>query len=517
MKKKECLMKLNADILYLELSSQYRITMNGPHEKRLTLSRPEFYMDGEDSFLTDHLYLATAEHLPRRPKIQRGAVLVCIGESNALRYFEERLCLITIHNRTDFFKAYHFLQNIFNRYDEWERNLYRDLLKDGSIQLMIRDSFAVFSKSLVLLDSSFHIMASAGNEAKKKEWGSQSSGALNAESLSTFLNASDLQTERHGALRIEIKGNRTLCVNLFDRFSQYEGCLCIAYGEEEFNEGEDRLAEFLAGMIETAIEKNPLLVNEEQPSVKSLLRTLVDEQPISQSQRLILNGANLKTDYVCAILRYANKKNRIPYGYICDSFEEQFRDSWAFQSDEGVVCFLKTDHEVSGSPSGLMKHEGMRLKEFCESMKLKAGISSVFNDLFDIRIHHTQAICAIENGILFNPAGILYFFEEYALNELVLNALGDLPSNAYFPSGLSEIIRHDDASGVSYLETLRVFLEENLSYTSAARRLYIHRSTLIDRIARIERELDISLKNPDQRLRMEIILKAIEIEKRIHT
>ena len=39
----------------------------------------------------------------------------------------------------------------------------------------------------------------------------------------------------------------------------------------------------------------------------------------------------------------------------------------------------------------------------------------------------------------------------------------------------------------SYLETLKVFLEENMSYPAAAKRLYIHRSTLIDRIARIER------------------------------
>ena len=51
-----------------------------------------------------------------------------------------------------------------------------------------------------------------------------------------------------------------------------------------------------------------------------------------------------------------------------------------------------------------------------------------------------------------------------------------------------------------------------MSYTSAARRLYIHRSTLIDRIARIEKEMNISLKNPAQRLRIEIVLKAIEIE-----
>lgn len=38
----------------------------------------------------------------------------------------------------------------------------------------------------------------------------------------------------------------------------------------------------------------------------------------------------------------------------------------------------------------------------------------------------------------------------------------------------------------------------------------------MDRISRIERELDISLKDPDTRLQLEIILKAMEIEDMVH-
>ena len=47
---------------------------------------------------------------------------------------------------------------------------------------------------------------------------------------------------------------------------------------------------------------------------------------------------------------------------------------------------------------------------------------------------------------------------------------------------------------------------------NAAQKLFIHRSTLIDRIARIERELNVDLQDSDQRLQLEILLKAIDIE-----
>ena len=55
-----------------------------------------------------------------------------------------------------------------------------------------------------------------------------------------------------------------------------------------------------------------------------------------------------------------------------------------------------------------------------------------------------------------------------------------------------------------------------MSFSQTAEELYVHRSTVVDRINRIERELNISLKDPDVRLQLEIILKAMEIENMVH-
>ena len=74
---------------------------------------------------------------------------------------------------------------------------------------------------------------------------------------------------------------------------------------------------------------------------------------------------------------------------------------------------------------------------------------------------------------------------------------------------------HDNAGGISYIETLKVFLDENMSYAKAARKLFIHRSTLIERIERIEKELSVDLEDPDQRLRLLLILKALEVERQL--
>ena len=77
---------------------------------------------------------------------------------------------------------------------------------------------------------------------------------------------------------------------------------------------------------------------------------------------------------------------------------------------------------------------------------------------------------------------------------------------------MQKLIRHDKEASVSYLETLRVFLRCSMSFSQAAEELYVHRSTVVDRINRIERELGVDLKDPDTRLLLEIVLKAMEIE-----
>ena len=67
-------MKLNADIIYNGLSRHFQCEIHGPRLTELTLGRAEFYLDGETSFVKDRLYLASIDHLPKRPHIQNREI-----------------------------------------------------------------------------------------------------------------------------------------------------------------------------------------------------------------------------------------------------------------------------------------------------------------------------------------------------------------------------------------------------------------------------------------------------------
>ena len=435
-------------------------------------------------------------------------MLVSIGDGLVLNYYKDRLTLLVIRNRADFFRVFQTIQEICDKYDDWERRLYRDLMDDAGADRLVADSKEIIGCPIYVMDKSFRFIAASDAQADET-WMRGESGNLNPESLSRFLSTSDLLMEKKNAMTLDLFDKKVLCVNLFDKADRYQGCLCIDLPGESEERGLEALAEMLAECLNTALERSPESRAGVRMTIKKVMQTLIEEQPLSRAQRVLLRSADNTVPYVCVVMRTTGKvRQQLPLSYICDVFEESVKDSSAFIKDDSIVAFLN----VAEKPKDFRLAFHRKLKEFCTRMRLSAGISNEFTELFNIRMHYHQALSALEDGLLLAPDDTLFWFSSYALTEMVINSLGGLPVEAYYPDGLKAVIEHDRNSGVSYLETLRVLLEENLSYTATAQRLFIHRSTLLDRIDRIEKEMNIDLKNSEQRLQLEILLRAIDLE-----
>jgi DNA-binding PucR family transcriptional regulator len=105
----------------------------------------------------------------------------------------------------------------------------------------------------------------------------------------------------------------------------------------------------------------------------------------------------------------------------------------------------------------------------------------------------------------------LFLFEDYILQQLLRSAVGEIPARFFYSDGLAHLQQHDESSQVSYLETLRIYLDNNMSIAKTAEDLYIHRSSLLDRLARIQQILGTDLSVPELRLSIHLVLKAEEL------
>jgi DNA-binding PucR family transcriptional regulator len=80
--------------------------------------------------------------------------------------------------------------------------------------------------------------------------------------------------------------------------------------------------------------------------------------------------------------------------------------------------------------------------------------------------------------------------------------------------GLLRLKAHDSHASSEYWRTLRVYLESAMNVTLTAKKLYLNRSTLHQRLKRIEKLLELDLKDPYNRLYILFGIGVIEHNER---
>lgn len=506
-------MKLNADILLDNLALLYTVEMNGPKSTDLCLSRPVLFTEDTRVLSDNGLYIAKAERLPNRLSVGSNVVLVCTGDAPQLPFYQMRCCVLRIRERADLFSVSNYVQQVFNRYDAWYESLHEILDRNASIDEMLSISRPILENPMFVIDSNFHYLAYTENAPAEMRFNTFDSGNLGIEALGQFLELHEPSMHVREPLLLQLLDTVTLNCNLFDK-DTYIGCLTIDCRTRAHRESDIPLGKILARMIELALQKFSGILTDTHSVFRKVLQDVVDGMPVEYDQQRMVEAAQDKKTYVCAKMKLSSRFAKLPLGYICNRVETGFPGSIAFERKGDVMCFIELgDTEESPRQSAL--HE--KLLTFIDSMDLRIGVSDVFTDLLSARLYYHQASAALENGTLINPADKYYAFQEYALTELVINSLGRLPTELFFSGGMRRLYAHDMDASVSYLETLRVYLNNNMNITKTAADLYVHRSTLLERIARIERELDADLLDPDVRLRIQLLLKAMQLHEAIHS
>lgn len=500
-------MKLNADIVKDNLSGSYTVEINGPKSTELCLERPILFTDDLRELSDNHLYVAIAERLPNRMSVGSNVVIVCIGDAPQLTFYQMRCCVLSIKTNAELFRIHNLIQSIYNRYDEWQERLMAILDRNASIDEMLQASASIFENPMFVIDSNFHFLAHTRDAASETRLNDFESGNLGLDKLGQFLELHEPSMHVKEPLLFRLLDTETLNMNLFE-MGTYIGCLTIDYRLRKHRESDIPLGKTLARMIELALQKFSGILTDTYSIIRKVLQDVVDGMPVDYEHQRMVAAAQNNKNFICVKMKLSNRFAKLPLGYICNRAESVFPGSIAFERKGNILCFI----EMENTKEQLLRAQlRERLALFIDTMDLRIGVSDSFSDLFSARLYYHQASAALENGTLVRPNDKYYVFQDYALIELVINSLGRLPTELFFTDGMRRLASHDAESSVSYMETLLVYLNNNMNITKTANDLYVHRSTLLERIARIERELESDLQDSDERLRIQLLLKAMKI------
>jgi len=512
-------MKLNTQILCADLPESMQAQRKGVLDPALHLGRPEFYLGTDGVLRRDHLYLIGAECLPLRPTIESGAAIVLIGSSVNLPYYLNRCSVVQLPQDTDVQLVFNLLTGIYDRYDGWMEQLQTIAATTASIRQMVNASRGIFENPIFVLNANFHFLARSDEPELKS--GRLENGLpqmietdeLGIDYLNTFLQQKELSTQERKPILINILDSSTLSVNLFQD-GVYSGCLTINYLCRRHRESDNILAEALARMLELALRKYSGSRESEASALRKTLQNVIGGTPIDRRQRRLLAAAQQGKKFVCIKFRFNSRLAQLPMEYVCSLLEKALPSGIAFEYDSTIAAFFDSQ-PIAADTHTLHKAVRQILEPLMPTMRFDIGISSPFSDLCAARFAHLQACSALENGTLLAPNEHFYAFSQYALMELLTNALGTLPIELYYSEGLQRLLEHDESSPVSYVETLTIFLNNCMSTSKTASQMYLNRSTLNERLGRIWRELGSDLSDPDERLLCQILLRAMQLQKQI--
>ena len=509
-------MKLNADIVYDGLHERFPMEMYGPRVTELRLERPVFFSGDGNEFLTDHLYIARAERLPRRPVIAKGVVIICAGDGVHLGYYREQCCLIRLKDDTDIFALFNAAQKLYDMFDTWRDKLQEILDRNASVAEMLSCSWPVFETPMFLIDQNFRFLASIRDSGEENDARLTAfpEDKLSPAELGKFLELHELATTEKEPLLLHLLDTTTLNVNLYDR-DTYLGCLTLDYTNRSLRKGDTELAKLLAAMLMRAMLKFSSSAPSGNNLLRSVLQDAVDGIPVDYAQHRALEHVVEGKEYVCVKMELTSRLSKLPAGYICSEVENRFANSVSFERKGAIMCFLETS-SFRGKDDDYREGLVTVMEDFTETMGVRIGASDAFRDVYSARLYYHQASAALVNGTFVEPEKRFYHFQDYALTELIINSLGKMPTELFFSDGMRRLAAHDAEAPVSYLDTLREYLNQNMSMTRTAAALYVHRSTLLERIGRIGRELGTDLNDPDERLRIQILLKAMQIHRQIN-
>jgi carbohydrate diacid regulator len=131
------------------------------------------------------------------------------------------------------------------------------------------------------------------------------------------------------------------------------------------------------------------------------------------------------------------------------------------------------------------------------------GVGGVKTGLYSIRESFVEAQEAINLGLMQQSSSSIFMFHKLLLERFLQNIPRDTRKEFYdlaYSESLKKVLNDE------MLTTVLTFFENNLNLSEAARRLFIHRNTLIYRLEKIQKSTGLDLRNFDDAVLLKTVI-----------
>jgi hypothetical protein len=411
-------------------------------------------------------------------------------------------------------EVFSFLQEIFDRYQQWNQKLMDSRLANESVQDLLDLTDFVIPNPMLVIGMDFTVIAS-----KKFNYGELKNAVLGSdEQTRPLVNAlkqdSNYEDAYHRTGYFYYPGNAfstpKLCVNIA-RSGKTLYRLMISGGEVPLDDTFGFLLEYLAKIISHALSTSTSAVYDATHTLQQIFLTLLTNPRadyVEISQQLTMEGWLSSHTYRCVLIKIGilDQKNRTLRS-ICSYVENTIPASCAVEHQGNAVVYINLDlcsyswDEIS-----------QKLAHFIRDSLLNAGYSRKMLGHFNFHRQYVQASIALQMGKRMEPSRWIHQFNQIALPYLLEQTTRKLPAYMVCHERLLQLKYMDDDGHTQLYETTRCYLEHHQNITRTSEALFIHRSTLLYRLEKIKEILKTDFSDPDEWFYLLLSFRLMDLE-----
>lgn len=505
-------MKLNLDILADYLPPYCRARRYGPQDRQLRFSMPLPYEAGRP-MEPDTLYLAPASALQKKPPA--GAAVICVGGQVPQSWLTGGTQLLHLAGVSDIYAAYHDILSVFNRFQQWDDALREEL--DNGTDFRFRHLLHIGSELLQkeigisdqVLRGVFRSVITFDNAGSCRCTVEEPNSIIDAGHLEKIREASRLERQIRTPY-LSMAPNLDMdyyCYNMYPQ-GHFLGCISIAAGSQPFRESDFALSDHLFAYLCKGYQQHIYTFGQRATPEAAALKKLLDHQPLTETEQHALTLRQNEM-FFCLKLKEKRGSRSLLKEYMCTSIGASVPcDLYATIHHEEIVCLLRMNQSEYDEDHWLQ--ETQIFLDYLDRMGYLCGISDSFRDYRELETHLQQASYAVEQG--YREGGkTMNLFSDYLLQYILCECSVHIPADTIYSSTLRQLIERDRQRGSDYLHTLDVFLQSECNASKTAEQLYIHRSSLMKRLDKIQKVLNMDLEDPDVRLYLRICLRLLSL------
>ena len=203
------------------------------------------------------------------------------------------------------------------------------------------------------------------------------------------------------------------------------------------------------------------------------------------------------------VVRSLRKGESVPIDLIQSQFPDRQND-FVLSVGEGDVVLIRQVGEGSGIKelNKVAAQMEEALRDGTESTVV-VGIGTVANHLRELAKSYKEAQIAIEVGKVFDTEKYIINYENLGIGRLIYQ----LPTTLC-EMFLQEVFKKNpiDALDQETLFTIHKFFENNLNVSETARKLFVHRNTLVYRLEKIKKLTGLDLREFDDAITFKVAL-----------